>query len=423
MTRSWRSSRLGILGALLFLACGPGPPGAPAGEVDEPTGDPRIDRVRAGLVPMTESAEPQWDQRATLAERMRHYAVPGVGLAVIDDYEIAWSGGFGTLEAGTGDRVTDQTLFHAGSIAKCLSAAAALTLVGEGRLELDRDVNEHLRSWRIPDSEFTAAEKVTLRRLLSHSGGIQDGFTDRSSGDRVPDYFRPAGEGATVELRELLDAAPGIDVDGPTRVTAVPGSRYRYANADYAILELLVRDVTGEPFAAFMAQRVLEPLGLASSTYEQPLPAALRARAAVEHDLRGRPVPGDRLHIPLLAAGGLWTTPSDLAQFAIEILRSHRGESDRLLSRALTAEMLTRQIEVAGNPLADGAGLGFELAGEGTGFYIVHTGGTWGSTSILWAYPETGQGTVIMTNSASGSLLRIEILLAIAREYGWPLEG
>ncbi len=238
----------------------------------------------------------------------------------------------------------------------------------------------------------------------------------------MPDYFRPAGEPASVSLRDLLEAAPGVDVDGPTRVTAVPGSRYRYANADYAILELLVGDVTGEPFAALMARRVLEPLGMSSSTYEQPLPPELRARAAVEHDLRGRPIAGDRLHVPLVAAGGLWATPSDLARFAIEISRAYRGESEAILSHASALEMLTPQIEMPGNPLAEAAGLGFELAGEGEGFYIEHTGGTWGSTSILWAYPATGQGAVIMTNSAAGSLLRIEILLGIAREHGWPIE-
>lgn len=405
---------------LLVLACGDR--GQPPIDAEPPSGDPRIARVWSGLVPLNDSAEPQWEERATLAERMRHYAVPGIGVAVIEGHEIAWSEGAGVLKAGEDRAATAETLFHAGSIAKCVSAAAALRLVGEGSLELDEDLNARLTSWRIPDSDLARDERVTLRRLLSHTAGIEDGFTNRSSGDAVPDYFRLAGEGPTVTLEELLDAAPGVDVDGPTRVTAVPGSRYRYANADYAILELLIEDVTGRRFADFMAETVLEPLGMTSSTYRQPLPEALRARAAVEHDRRGRPVAGDRLHIPMLAAGGLWTTPSDLARFLIEILDAHGGASERLLSRELAAEMLTRQAAIPENPLADGVGLGFELGGEGAELYIEHTGGTWGSTAIVWAYPETGQGVVIMTNSASGSLLRMEILLAVALEYRWPLE-
>ena len=404
------------------LAGCPGPAAVPPLGLAEAPADPRVAAIVDALVPMTESGEPQWDERATLAERMRHYAVPAVGVAVIDGFEVAWAEAFGEVRAGGGERATADTLFHAGSIAKPFSAAAALTLVEAGRLDLDADVNESLRSWRIPESQFTRREKVTVRRLLSHSAGIRDGFTNRSSGDRVPDYFRPAGEGASVTLEELLDAAPGVDVDGATRVGAVPGSEYSYANADYAILELLVEDVTGERYAPFMARTVLQPLGLASSTYEQPLPPGLRARAAVEHDLRGRPVEGDRLHIPMLAAGGLWTTPRDLAAFAVEIVRAWNGESEALLSRDMARRMLTRQIEIPESPLADAAGLGFELAGEGRGFYIAHTGGTWGSTAVLWAFPETGQGVAVMTNSASGSLLRFEILLAVAREHGWPLD-
>ncbi|MCP4203104.1 MAG: beta-lactamase family protein [bacterium] len=287
---------------------------------------------------MTEAAEPQWDERATLADRMRHYAVPGVGVAAIDNFAIDWSRGYGTLRAGGDESVTPETLFHAGSIAKCLSAAATLTLVEDGRLGLDRDIAEDLRSWQIPESDFTREEKVTLRRLLSHTGGLEDGFTNRSSGDPVPDYFTAEGSASSVSLVELL-----------------------------------------------------EPLGLPSSTYEQPIPSAQRPRAAVEHDLSGRPIGGDRLHIPFRAAGGLWTTLSDLAAFVIEILQAHRGESERILSQSITEEMLKRQIEIENNPVAEAAGIGFQLGGAGGDFYLVHTGGTWGSTAILWAYPERGR--------------------------------
>jgi CubicO group peptidase (beta-lactamase class C family) len=383
----------------------------------------RIQRVEAGLVPFGEDNQPRWNERATLNDRMRHYGVPGVSIAVIEGYEIVWAEGHGTLRSGGDTQVTPLTLFHAGSTAKTVSAAATLQLVQGGRLALDEDVNDKLRSWRIPDGEFTQHEKVTLRRLLSHSGGLEDGFTNRSSSDAVPKYFTPEGVAPSVTLQQLLDAEPGIDVDGPTRVTAVPGSQYRYANADYAILELLIRDVTGKPFPAFMRETILGPLEMTSSTYEQPLPPDLRARAAIEHDHSGEAVAGDRLHIPLLAAGALWSTPSDMARFVIEMMDSYRGKSQRILSRAMASEMFSKQIEIPQNPLADAAGLGFELSGKGKDLYIVHTGATWGSTCIVWAYPETGQGAIIMTNSATGSLIRLEILLGIAREFGWPLEA
>jgi len=381
----------------------------------------RILGIENALILMSETGQPQPDKTASLSDRMRHYGVPGVGIAVIDDFSIAWVKGYGSIRAGEERPVTTQTLFHAGSVAKPVSAAATLTLVQQGMIDLDEDINHRLSSWKVPENEFTKEEKVTLRRLLSHSGGVQDGFTDRSSADAVPSYFTPEGEKPPITIEQLLSPVPGVDVDGPTRVTAVPGSQYRYANADYVIVELLVRDVTGKQFPEFMNETVLGPLEMTSSTYEQPLPVSLRDKAAVEHDVSGQPIPGNRLHIPMLAAGGLWTTPEDLARFTLEIMQAYHGRSEAVFTHAMSIEMLSKQIDVDGNPLADAAGLGFHLSGDGNEFTIVHTGGTWGSTSLLWAHPETGQGAIIMTNSASGSLLRFEILLGIAREYGWPL--
>ena len=407
-----------LAGLGLILSCVA--PGTVA-EPETPT-DPHIAVVENSLVVMGEDNQPRWDETARLADRMDFYQVPGISIAVIDDFSIAWAKGYGTTKSGQESPVTSETLFHAGSVAKTVSAASALLLVQQGRLNLHTDLNEQLRSWKIPENEFTQTDKVTLRRLLSHSSGLRDGFSGRSSQDSIPTYVTPAGTAPSVTLQQLLNAEPGVDVDGPTHVATTPGSSHQYANANYAILELLLRDITGKPFAAFIQDSVLGPLGMTSSTFAQPLPAALRTRAAIEHDVAGQPVDGDRMHFPLVAAGGLWTTPSDLARFSLEIMQAYRGQDARVLSRDSTVEMLTGHVAIERSPLSDAAGLGFELSGEGEALCILHTGGTWGSTSLLWAYPEAGKGAVIMTNSASGSLIRFEILLAIAMEYGWPIQ-
>jgi CubicO group peptidase (beta-lactamase class C family) len=387
---------------------------APATELSQ-----RVQRVESGLIPVTEDGEIRWGTREGIAERMAFYHVPGVGIAVINDYEIEWAKGYGVLEAGGDEPVTPDTLFNAGSILKPVSAAAALTLVERGLLGLDEDVNDKLTSWHIPENEYTAEEKATLRRLLSHSAGLTDGFTDRSTGDPEPEYVAPAGEAPAVTIQQLLDAEPGVDVDGVTRVTMVPGTKFRYANADYAILALLVVDVTQKPFSEFMQETVLGPLGMTSSTYEQPLPEELRGRATTEHYVNGQPFDGKRHHYPI---GGLWTTPSDLAHFAIEIMLAYKGQSDKVLSQEMAEEMLTPQIDTPDHPFGDSYGLGFHLAGGDQSLRFVHTGGTWGSTCLLWAYPEPGQGAAIMTNSASGQgAILFEILLSIAAEYGWPM--
>ena len=382
----------------------------------------RIQRVEIGLPKMTAIGPFKLDRTYSLMERMQDYQVPAVSIAVINNYEIEWARGFGVLEAGSDKPVSADTLFHAGSVAKTLSAASVLTMVERGLLDLDEDVNDRLVTWQVPENELTAQQKVTLRRLLSHSAGLQDGFTNRSSGDPEPTYIAPAGQAPTVTIPQLLDAAPGVDVDGPTLVSMIPGTEYRYANADYAILELLLVDVLQQPIPQFMAETILNPLEMASSTFEQPLPEDLRARATTEHDLSGQPLEGKRHHFPLLAAGGLWTTPSDLARFALEIMLAYRGESDKLLSQDAAIEMLSPQIPIQGNPFYDANGLGFHLSTEGPDLIFLHTGATWGSSCVLFAYPDRGQGAVIMTNKASEQVeIRLEILLSIASEYGWPL--
>jgi CubicO group peptidase (beta-lactamase class C family) len=382
----------------------------------------RIQRVEHGLPKMYATGPSKLGKTYALAERMQDYQVPVVSIAVINNYEIEWARGYGVLEAGSDQPVSVDKLFHAGSVAKTLSAAAVLTLVERGLLDLDEDVNDRLVTWQVPENEYTTQQKVTLRRLLSHSAGLQDGFTNRSSGDPEPTYIAPAGQAPTVTLPQLLDAAPGVDVDGRTLVTMIPGTEYRYSNADYAIVELLLADVLQQPFPQFMAETVLDPLEMSSSTFEQPLPEELRTRATSEHDLNGKPLEGKRHHFPLLAAGGLWTTPSDLARFALEIMLAYNGESEKVLSQAAAIEMLSSQIPIKDNPFYDANGLGFHLSTEDPDLIFLHTGATWGSSCVLFAYPERGQGAVIMTNKASEQVeIRLEILLSIAAEYGWPL--
>ena len=169
----------------------------------------RIEQVENGLVKYTILGRMPLSRKYSLAERMENYQVPGVGIAVIEDFQIDWAKGYGVRVAGGNEPITSQTLFNAGSIVKMFAAAGALSLVETGSLNLDQDVNEKLVSWQVPENEFTTTEKVTLRRLLSHSGGIQDGFTNRSGSDvaALPGYLSPEGETPVTTIQELLEVA------------------------------------------------------------------------------------------------------------------------------------------------------------------------------------------------------------------------
>lgn len=136
----------------------------------------RVARVLAGLrgpVEIVGRTPVRWP----LEERLAHYNVAGLSIAIISGGRVAWAGRFGVKEAGTTDRVTPATLFQSASISKPVAMTALLRLVHQGRLALDTDVNRFLTSWQVPDNRFTAMEKVTLRRIASHSAGLTSPVT------------------------------------------------------------------------------------------------------------------------------------------------------------------------------------------------------------------------------------------------------
>ena len=283
---------------------------------------------------------------------------------------------------------TENSLFHAGSIAKPVPAAAALALVERGLLALDEDVNIKLASWQVPENEFTIEEKVTLRRLLSHSSGLTDGFPMRSSSDREYDWeLVSEGESPSLTIQEVLEAQPPADEGRPTRVTQVPGTAYRYSILGYGMLELLMLDVTGERFPDLMRETLLGPLGMSSSTFEQPLPEELRYSATTEHYVSGRPFEGKRHHWPYRASGGLWTTPSTWRALPSRSSALMQGDSDLLLSQEMVSEALTAQYATGESGISNSYGLGLHLGGSGREQQAIHTGGTWGSTCLLYFLP------------------------------------
>jgi CubicO group peptidase (beta-lactamase class C family) len=361
--------------------------------------DARIQRLESSLVVREEAAAGEAAAK-TIAARMRHYNVPGVSVAVIDEGEIAWAKGYGATAAGTSDPVKPDTLFQAASISKPVTAMAALHMARYGNFGLDEDVNPKLKSWKIPENAFTRIKPVTLRGILTHSAGLTvHGFRGYASDEAVP------------TLRDVLDGA-GAANSAPVRVDIEPGSRARYSGGGYTVLQQLMIDSFGRPFPELMSIIVLRQAGMANSTFEQPLPDARRAQAAAGHRRDGKPVEGKWHTYPEMAAAGLWTTPSDLARFAIALQKAWKGESDGILTQKLAAEMLSKQFE--------GSGLGVGLSGDGKTAFFAHGGGNEGFRCFLAAGVANGQGAVIMTNSDNGDALAREILRAIAAEYNWP---
>jgi CubicO group peptidase (beta-lactamase class C family) len=362
----------------------------------------RIAHVENGLVV---GARVRGRPLPTLAERMRVHHVHGVSVAVIDHFAIAWAKGYGEADAETHAPVTDRTLFQAGSISKPVAATAALSLVQRGMLSLDAPIDGVLTSWKVPANDLTRATPVTLKQLLSHTAGFTvHGFPGYAAGAPIP------------TLDQVLDGVPPANTE-PIRVDMPPGKEFRYSGGGITVMQAALIDVTHEPFPKLLADAVLGPLGMRHSTYEQPLPADRVADAAAGYDFFGDPIPGKRHVYPEMAAAGLWTTPSDLARFAIELGLAYAGKSARVLSPEMARTMLT-PVAPAGE--GDSVALGIFLSDHGGATYFGHDGADEGFQAILTMDRDGGRGVAVMVNSDDGIPLADEIARTVALEYGWP---
>jgi CubicO group peptidase (beta-lactamase class C family) len=359
----------------------------------------RVHRIENGLLPAV-VIKGQPLKSMTIAERMAFHKVPGVSVAFFDHGQIIWASGYGFADVATKKPVASDTLFQAASISKPVSALAALRLVQDGKLNLDEDVNVKLRTWKVPDNAFTAKEKVTIRRILSHSAGLTvHGFPGYASDEPVPTAV------------QILNGEKPANTD-PIRVDVVPGTLWRYSGGGYVVLQTLLSDVTGKPFPQIMNELVLRPAGMTHSTYEQPLPKNRAQEAATPYRSNGDPVKGGSHTYPEMAPAGLWTTPSDLARLAIEVQNEYTGKSSKILSQEMARQMLTRQIGVWG--------LGFGLESPDGKPTFGHGGANEGFRCNIETYTDSGQGLAVMTNSDSGGELTQEIFRSVAKEYGWP---
>jgi CubicO group peptidase (beta-lactamase class C family) len=335
-----------------------------------------------------------------LVDRMKYFHVPGVSIAVINTGNIEWARGYGVLEMNGNQQVSPDTLFQAASISKPVSAMMALRLAEQGKLDLDSDVNKFLSSWQIPENEYTEKNKVTLRGILSHTAGLTvHGFPGYGFDTEVP------------SLLQILNGELPAN-SAPIRVDVAPGSMFRYSGGGYTVMQQILEDISDKTFDELLQTEVLDNLNMHSSTFEQPLPMQLREKAATGHVGAGLPIRGKWHTYPEIAAAGLWTTPTDLANFAIEIMKSCENRSNKILSASMVNSMLTS--------VQEGYGLGFAVKKLGNNIIrFGHSGGNEGFRCYLVAYTGNGKGAVVMTNSDNGDNLMMEIVRSISNIYEW----
>ena len=394
MTRSQSACKLGIV-LLCWSLC---VSGAGASALSDGA---KIRLVETGLRPtVTVQDEPRegWN----IFARMEHHQVPAVSIAVIADGRVAWTKAYGVTEQGGSRAATPQTLFQAASISKAVAALGTLQLVEQGKLDLDADVNGFLTSWKLPASPFTSAAPLTLRRIMSHTGGLTvHGFEGYQVGEPLP------------TLVQILDGVAPASSPA-VRSEAVPGTTSEYSGGGVVIEQLAVQGVIKDPYEQFLAQKVLAPLGMTHSTFQQPLPVALAANAASGHDAAGSPIRGGWHVYPEIAAAGLWTTAADLGRYIVGVQHALLGQGNFPISQQMTEIMLKPQLRNARY------GLGPAVWNGPAQGWFGHLGANAGFRGEMIGYMHQGIGAVVLTNGDDGLALCDEVINAVAAAYHWP---
>jgi len=335
----------------------------------------------------------------TLTDRMKFYHVNGVSIAVIKDHKIEWARGYGWADSAAKRPVTTATLFQAGSISKSLNAVGILKLVQEGKLSLDSNINDYLKSWKFPYDSLSKGKKITLSNLLSHTAGLNvHGFLGYAKGDTIP------------TLVQVLNGEKPANSKA-VRSMFEPSLKYEYSGGGIEISQLIAQDITGQPYDVYMWQNVLKPMDLIHSFYTQPPPAEKLSLLATGYYNDGKEVKGGYHIYPEQAAAGLWTNPTDLAHYVIETQLSLQGKSNKVLSQKMTKRMLTPYIDSS-------AALGVFITKEGSEKYFSHGGTDEGFVSQYYGSIDNGNGVVIMANTYNTRIFD-EIINSIASVYNW----
>ncbi|MFP3599115.1 serine hydrolase [Chryseobacterium sp. SIMBA_029] len=356
-----------------------------------------ISKVESGLVPAVRfEGDPVW----TIESRMKYYHIPGVSIAVIKDSKVIWSKTYGVADEDTKVPVNSKTLFQAASMSKPVSAYAALKEVEMGKINPDADVNSYLKSWKVPENEFTKEKKVTLKNIISHTAGLTvGGFLGYEAGQPVPTLLQVLNGQSPAN-------SPGIVVD------KIPGSPFRYGGGGYCVMQQMLIDIEGKDFATIMKEKVLVPLDMKNSTYTQPLPEAQSQWAATAYSANGAKVQGKYHTYPEMAPAGLWTTAEDYAKFVIDIQNTLSDKSHTIISKKMAEEFTTPFID----PFM---GLGIFIENKSGQVYFSHGGDNEGFSGKFIGNKTNGDGMVILTNTNKPMFIE-ELIRSVATVYEWP---
>lgn len=352
---------------------------------------------------------------ATAPALLAQHRLPGIAIAVLEGGELAACRCYGHADVQAGTPIDTSTRFNIASISKAVAAWGVLALHEAGKVDLDAPVDTYLSRWHLPASDFDASA-VTVRRLLSHTAGINLPGCSASPLDTPPASLVDILNGrvgpidlAQVAYSKVWDI-PLDSYNVPVRLIEPPGTGYRYSGGGYLMLELLIEDITGRSFADYMAGTLFRPLGMSGAGFD-PTPHAAMATA---HSHLGEPL--GRYRTNGLAAGGMVCTIADLATFALASMPGAAGEpAGRGVLRPETVALMHTPVVDAEHfgPLLLRYGLGHSITVGRNGTAAGHTGGNLGWRSAFYVLPAHGKGIAMLLNGAAGN----DVWQALMRDW------
>ncbi len=335
--------------------------------------------------------------RLNIEDRMKVSGAKGLSIAVIRNYKIEWTKGYGFADEAENRKVNTSTRFQAASISKSLNSLGILKLVDQGKLDPEADINNYLKGWKFPYDSLSKNKKITAYNLLSHTAGLTiHGFPGYERSDTLP------------SIQQILDGKRPSNTKA-VRSAFEPGKRFQYSGGGTTLTQLLLTSITGKKYDEYMQEQVLKPLGMTNSSYRQP--PTDTANLATGYYKNGKPVKGKYHVYPEQAAAGLWTTPTDLAKYIIECQLAYEGKSAKVLSQSTMKKRLSPFIDST-------VGLGVFIENREGIKYFNHNGGNEAFLCTSYGSMQGGNGVVIMINGEDFGVVS-EVLNSVAQVYDW----
>lgn len=335
-----------------------------------------------------------------ILQRMMYYKIPSVSIAIIDNGKIELAKTYGYADIENKRPANTNTLYQVASISKSINALGILKLVEKGKLSLSKDIRGYLKTWSFPDNELSKNKKITLKNLLSHTAGLSvHGFIGYSHKDSLP------------TINQILNGERPANNESIKPIYPI-NEHFEYSGGGYAITRKILDDNISINYDSLMTSIVLKPLKMENSTFSQSLSSNLKNYAfGCDKDMHT--IDGKYYAYPEQAAGGLWSTATDIAKFVLSVQKNLNGSQNSFLSKNLTLEILT--------PILNNYALGFGITEKGGEKYFWHEGESYGYNSMYYGSFTTGKGVVILTNAYpnNGQPFIQELLNSISNAYNW----